>query len=177
MIRTTLAIAFAIATIFLSPSAHAAFKCATKDGVTYQDKPCEGPPQKAGPVAVGSAAVAARGDPRQEEQLAADRDWAERSSRKARAVHDCVKGLACSVAVLRTSALYLTELQLEEALGAPWQREMLGVSRTSRWLVRFAADNGEKKTVKLTAAWGLCSDEKSYFAAGSGPRACLISVE
>ena len=45
--NTMIGIALAIAGGIASTHAFGAYKCATKDGVTYQDKPCAGSPQSA----------------------------------------------------------------------------------------------------------------------------------
>jgi hypothetical protein len=84
--------------------------------------------------------------------------------------------VTCNATALRVNALYLSETQLEGALGSPDDRQLLGMERRSQWTVRVN-DSGRLQNVKLVAAWGLCSDDKNYFATGHGHRACRISVE
>lgn len=193
--RTITGIALAIIGAITSTASFAAYKCATKDGVTYQDKPCAGSPQNLDTTVVSSererrlerqlvpTVAIERGpdrvklDPRKEEQLAEQRDWQDRAARKASLLKVCAMGEArCSPTVLRSAAIYLPEAQLEDVLGMPSARVTNGVGRTSRWSV-LLNDDGRERNVTLTAAWGLCSDEKSYFAAGSGARACRVSID
>jgi len=192
--NTMIGLALAIAGGIASTHAFGAYKCATKDGVTYQDKPCAGSPQSADmavssererklerqlvpTAAVDRSPAAARLDPRKEEQLAELRDWQERFAQKSSSLKACASGeTSCSATALRSAAMYLPETQLEQVLGMPVTRETTGMARMSRWIVPINSD-GRTLTVKLTAAWGLCSDEKSYFAAGTGVRACRVSVD
>jgi len=192
--NTIIGIAMAIAGCIGSTQAISAYKCATKDGITYQDKPCAGSPQTAD-IAISTererrlerqlvptpvldrAHAAVKLDPRKEEELAELRDWQERSAQKSSSLRACARGeVACSPKLLRTAALYLPESQLEQVLGSPVNRETTGMARASRWIVPIN-NEGHLQTVKLTAAFGLCSDEKSYFAAGTGVRACRVSID
>lgn len=192
--NTMLGIALAIAGAIGSTQAIGAYKCATKDGVTYQDKPCAGSPQSAdltissererrlerqlvpAPV-IDRSHAAVKLDPRKEEELAELRDWQDRSAQKTSSLRACARGeVACSPTLLRSAALYLPESQLEQVLGSPVDRNTTGMARASRWIVPINND-GRLQTVKLTAAFGLCSDEKSYFAAGTGVRACRVSID
>ena len=195
---------FLIATIgvAVTPLASAAYKCATKAGVSYQDKPCQEETAQAHDILVSSSKPAERareaqkqpqrtsteGERAQErpktpaEQRKADEaaehaDWLERAARKADSLKRCATGeVKCNAATLRIAALYLSENQLEGALGAPAERQLVGLSGTSYWKVRVNNDGG-LQSVTLVAAWGLCSDEKAYFARGLGNRACMINVE
>ena len=116
-------------------------------------------------------------DPRKEAELAELRDWQDRAAQKTSSLRSCARGeVACSPTLLRSAALYLPESQLEQVLGSPVNRETTGMARASRWIVPINND-GRLQTVKLTAAFGLCSDEKSYFAAGTGVRACKVSID
>jgi hypothetical protein len=188
----------AIATIgcAMSPAAlGASFKCTTKAGVTYQDKPCaESPPETAaGPAretertreASRQVRVqkveAERARPPAEQRRGDDpveqAEWVERSARKAESLRRCASAsVKCSAGSLRDAALYLSEQQIESALGAPAERQMIGLERTTLWSVQVN-DQGRIQNARLVAAWGLCSDEKHYFASGYGQRACKIIVE
>jgi hypothetical protein len=188
----------------VTPFAFAAYKCTTKAGVSYQDKPCPEATQPTDPVA-GSArdAESARQSQRQPQRTqkeqesersqarpklspvdqrkadgAADHDeWLERAARKADLLKRCASGeTRCSATSLRTAALYLSESQLESALGAPGEKLLIGMEGTTAWTVRLN-DDGRVHSVKIMASWGLCSDDKNYFASGYGQRACKINVE
>jgi len=185
----------------------ASFKCTTKTGVSYQDKPCaDAPPtadaatasgkdadrprdtqrveraQKAGPEraterAVEKTARIVAVDPRRAGEVSDHNEWLERAARKSELLKRCAAlQTKCSAGVLREGALYLSESQLEEALGAPIEKQTIGIAPTSYWKVRVTTENGFHNG-RLTAAWGLCSDDKSYFASGHGQRACTVTVE
>ena len=193
-----LVVGVAAAACMVSPLATAAYKCMTKQGVTYQDKPCADVQQNEAPANVSTnverqrhaersaerpyKTVAAEGqrttvDVRRDEELAEQKEWLERSARKVESLKVCATGeVKCTADWLRTSALYLSESQLENALGAPAGRQQLGLARTSQWSVRLN-DAGRRQSLKLIAAWGLCSDDRGYFAPGAGARACKVDVE
>lgn len=180
----------------------AAYKCTTKNGVSYQDKPCqEAAPQN--DVLVTSAKDAERArealrqaqraqkqeseraqerpktslEQRKADETAEHAEWVERSARKADSLKRCATGeVKCNATALRVAALYLSENQLESALGAPAEKQLVGLQGTSYWRVRVNNDGGSH-SVRIVAAWGLCSDDKDYFASGLGPRACKINIE
>ena len=186
----------------VTPLAAAAFKCATKAGVSYQDKPCQEETAQPNDVLVSSGKPAERAralqkqsqrtqtesdraqdrpksfvEQRKADEAAEHAEWLERAARKADSLKRCATGeVKCSAASLRVAALYLSENQLESALGAPAEKQLVGLAGTSHWKVRVNNDGGYQ-SVKIIAAWGLCSDEKAYFASGLGPRACMINVE
>ena len=191
--RNVILLAMGLAGIIASAPAMALYKCTTKAGVTYQDKPCmepslnevatAAPPREARPApARGQPAAADRqksaADQRKvAEQASEHEDWQVRAQKKAESVRSCVMREArCNANALRAAALYLSEAQLEGVLGAPEEKSGLGMERTSQWTVRVN-DAGRLQSVRLTAAWGLCSDDRNYFASGQGQRACKVSVD
>lgn len=186
----------------VTPLASAAYKCATKAGISYQDKPCQEETAQPHDVLVSSGKPAERArevqkqpqraplesdraqdrpksplEQRKADEAAEHAEWLERAARKADSLKRCATGeVKCSAASLRLAALYLSENQLESALGAPAEKQLVGLSGTSHWKVRVNNDGGFQ-SVRLIAAWGLCSDDKAYFASGLGTRACMINVE
>jgi hypothetical protein len=196
--RRRLVLAAATIGYMIAPLAFGAYKCTTKMGVTYQDKPCMEAPQAIEPIAVASmngdrtrpaqratkeperAVERARltsVDPRRAEEAAEYEDWQQRSARKSDSVKSCAsREVRCTASLLRSAALYLSEAQLEAALGPPADKRLGGFGHTSQWTVRVN-DSGRLQDVKLIAAWGLCGDDKNYFATGQGQRACKISIE
>ncbi|MEP7085016.1 MAG: hypothetical protein ABI854_09785, partial [Betaproteobacteria bacterium] len=185
-----------------APMAFAAFKCATKNGVSYQDKPCQEllPQAEAQTVSLKDAERArdaqrvAQRAPKPDTERTPERpksaaeqrkaeenvehvEWLERSAKKAESLKRCAVGeIRCNANSLRLAALYLSENQLESALGAPAEKQLLGLAGSSYWKVSVSGDAGVQ-AVKLVAGWGLCSDDKDYFASGQGPRACKVSIE
>ena len=201
--RTLLLLVIATIGVGVTPLALAAYKCTTKSGVSYQDKPCleEAPQQNDALISSGRGTERAREALRQPqrtqkqesertqdrpktslEQRKADEtteyaEWLERAARKTDSLKRCATGeVKCNAASLRVAALYLSENQLESALGVPAEKQLLGLAGTSHWKVRVNNDGGFQ-SVRIIAAWGLCSDDKAYFASGLGPRACMINVE
>ena len=196
--RGCLFVAILLAGAAVSLPAAAAFKCTTKNGVTYQDKPCQDADQNL--VFVSARDDRARLDDRalqrvkltepptqdrarmtldlrKADELTEYQEWLERAQKKADSLRACLtREVTCNATALRVNALYLSETQLEGALGSPDDRQLLGMERRSQWTVRVN-DSGRLQNVRLVAAWGLCSDDKNYFATGHGHRACRISVE
>ena len=181
-----------LAGIVASAPALALYKCTTKAGVTYQDKPCMEPSLNEVATAAASRAdrPSARGQPAEAdrpksaaaqrkvaEQASDHEEWQARATKKADSVRSCAtRETRCNANALRAAAMYLSEAQLEGVLGTPEEKSGLGMERTSQWTVRVN-DAGRLQSVKLTAAWGLCSDERNYFASGQGQRACKVSVD
>jgi len=176
----------------------ASFKCTTKAGITYQDKPCPeaplvadtpAPPAKDAnrgrdpqrlQKAEGERPVEATRVPvsaRKAEEASEHSEWLERAARKSEALKRCAElQVKCNANMLRDAAMYLSESQLESALGAPIEKQALGISGTSYWNVRVTTENGFHNG-RLTAAWGLCTDDRNYFATGQGQRACTVTVD
>jgi hypothetical protein len=196
--RRRLVLAAATIGYMIAPLAFAAYKCTTKTGVTYQDKPCMEAPQASEPVTMANLSgdrnrspqrsakeperVPERArltsvDSRRAEDAAEYEEWQQRSAKKTDWVKACAtRETSCTATLLRNAALYLSEAQLEAALGAPADKQLAGFGRASRWTIRVN-DSGRLQDLKLTAAWGLCSDDKNYFATGQGQRACKVSIE
>jgi hypothetical protein len=179
-----------------SAPALALYKCTTKTGVTYQDKPCmeaasndvitlasRDPRQSVDRVPVrGHQQIEPErpksiADQRRLEEMADAEEWQMRAARKADSVRSCAtRETRCNASALRVAAMYLSEQQLETALGSPAEKNLLGMERSSIWTVRVN-DSGRLQNVKLVAAWGLCSDDRNFFATGLGQRACKVSVD
>ena len=198
--RTLLMLAIASIGFAVSPSASALYKCASKSGITYQDKPCMEAPVPSSVVTLASRDVdrTSPGDrlsvkghrleteqerqriiaeKRKAAELAEHEDWLARAARKSDSVRSCMmRDSRCDAAALRVAALYLSEGHLESVLGTPQSKQGLAMGSTSQWTVRIN-DAGRLQTLRLTAAWGLCSDDRNYFASGHGQRACKISIE
>ena len=195
MKKMLIVVALAASGLAVSPGALALYKCTTKAGVTYQDRRCMEAPLHGDLLAI-AARDSDRLSPRghrleteaERQKLIADRrktaeiseqqeEWVARSTRKSESVRSCMqRDSRCDAEALRSAALYLSESQLEGALGSPQQTQVLGMGRTSMWTVRLN-NAGRLQYLKLTAAWGMCSDDRNYFASGQGQRACKVSVE
>jgi len=197
--RGFLTLAISAIGLVVAPSALAAFKCTTKNGVTYQDKPCqEVLPTDTQTLTGKDAARELQRQPQRvvkqemekpqerpksaveqrKADVAADHgEWLGRAAKKAESLKRCASGeVQCTATSVREAAMYLSERQLEEVLGAPMDKQLVGLESTSKWTVRVRAEGG-LHSARLVAAWGLCSDDKNYFASGQGQRACKINVE